>query len=205
MTPETFWTFVDKSGQCWLWTGATNGDGRGRIRFDGRMQYAYRVAWELTHGAPIPADREACHTCDNPICVNPVHIFSGTRLDNMQDAAAKGRIRVPAPRYALDHHMATVPAALVAQAVEEYLAGDETQARVAARYGVSQTTLSLWVGAKVRPDAGLTSRRKPLKPCGTHAAYARHIRRGEKACEACLQAERDHCTAQRAKRIGSAA
>ena len=92
---ERFWRNVDRSGECWLWTAGTNDSGYGQIKFDGWMQKAHRVAWQLTYG-PIPNGNGyhgtcVCHRCDNPRCVRPEHLFIGTHGDNMADKKAKHR------------------------------------------------------------------------------------------------------------------
>lgn len=88
---ERFWSKVDKSGDCWLWTGATYPNGYGAFRF-GRIQTtASRVSFQITFGE-IPAGYVICHKCDNPPCVRPDHLFAGTQLENMQDRIQKGRI-----------------------------------------------------------------------------------------------------------------
>lgn len=204
MTPTKFWSLVDQTDQagCWPWLGATNGQGRGRLWFDGRMQYAYRVSVELTAGAPLGADVLACHTCDNPICVNPGHIFAGSHANNSQDASSKGRFR-PNPATGETHHEATLSADLIRQAVSEYLSGDETQAEVASRYGVTQSAVSTWLRGTTRADSGLVPARK-LKPCGTRAAHERHRRNGETPCDPCRDAERQEQRDRRARR-GAAA
>lgn len=90
-----FWSKVDKSGgsdSCWPWT-AGQSRGYGVIGHDGKSLVASRVAYELTKGV-IPSGMLACHTCDNPLCCNPDHIFVGEHQDNMDDRMAKGRYYV---------------------------------------------------------------------------------------------------------------
>jgi hypothetical protein len=75
--------------RCWEWQrGLSNG--YGKMWRDGGMQFTHRLSYESVHG-PIPVGMEICHSCDNPKCCRPCHLFLGTRLDNMRDAARKGR------------------------------------------------------------------------------------------------------------------
>jgi hypothetical protein len=75
--PDRFWSKVDKTDGCWLWTGARtkarDRDGYGAIRFDGRMQVAHRIAYELLVG-PVSSGLDLDHRCRTRLCVNPDHL-----------------------------------------------------------------------------------------------------------------------------------
>jgi hypothetical protein len=68
-----FWAKVDKSGECWLWTGAKNQKGYGRFRFNGQVIYAHRWVYEDAFG-PIPDGLELDHLCRTTSCVRPAHV-----------------------------------------------------------------------------------------------------------------------------------
>lgn len=82
-------TRVDANG-CLRWLGATDKNGYGRIRKDKKLTTAHRAIWELLKGK-LPREIDVCHTCDNRLCVNPKHLWLGTRSDNMLDCSKKGR------------------------------------------------------------------------------------------------------------------
>jgi hypothetical protein len=90
-----FWKHVDKTSECWMWTGTHTTDGYGLVRVQSPKRtnlVAHRVAWELTYG-PIPASRHVLHRCDNPPCVRPDHLFLGDNAANVADRVSKGRSR----------------------------------------------------------------------------------------------------------------
>lgn len=81
------------SAGCILWIGSTVGAGYGQILVSGRMRLAHRVAWEAAHG-PIPKGLCVLHDCpngDNSRCINPDHLWLGTKAENNADRDRKGR------------------------------------------------------------------------------------------------------------------
>lgn len=92
---EKFWPKVEKAEPdgCWEWKANRDRGGYGRMTVAGtprKIDSAHRVAWQLTNG-PIPDGLWVLHRCDNRGCVNPAHLFLGTRTDNVRDMMAKGR------------------------------------------------------------------------------------------------------------------
>lgn len=81
-----FWAAIQKTDDCWIWTKTRTKAGYGVYR----ARYAHRLSYEKHHG-PIPDGLHVCHTCDNPACVRPDHLFLGTAKDNRDDMVQKGR------------------------------------------------------------------------------------------------------------------
>ncbi len=89
---KRFWSKVDKRGpnDCWEWMAGTYDGIRGRFTL-GLLDYvASRVSYFI-HTGKQPGVKDVCHTCDDPRCVNPKHLWIGTRGDNNHDREAKGR------------------------------------------------------------------------------------------------------------------
>lgn len=100
LTHERFWDLADvrADDECWEWKGGTRGNNGiqyGTFWVGGKHMSAHRYSWMIQNG-PFPEGGDTrgmcvCHSCDNPLCVNPAHLFLGTHTDNMQDKIGKGR------------------------------------------------------------------------------------------------------------------
>jgi hypothetical protein len=91
---QKFWERVVKLDKesCWVWLGSKTQKGYGRLPVETlpkkKTKEAHRISWEI-HFGEIEKGPCICHHCDNPICVNPNHLFKGTTNDNIQDAVRK--------------------------------------------------------------------------------------------------------------------
>lgn len=131
---ERLWERVDKRGpdECWLWTGCKTPHGYGRINTAKTkgLLYTHRIAYELANG-PIPEGMHVCHTCDNPSCVNPTHLWIGTAAENMQDRNAKGR-------HYVTPHLSPETIKTIRQT---YQTQQITQSELASMFGVSLNSI----------------------------------------------------------------
>lgn len=117
---------------CWLWSGLRNSYGYAMLWREGKAVRAHRVAYEIFKG-PVADDLVVCHTCDAPECVNPDHLFIGTRKDNNADSARKLR-----NSYGERNGHARIT---TVQAVEIYHS-TLPQRALAKKYGIHQSTVS---------------------------------------------------------------
>lgn len=136
-----FWAKTRPEGECIVWTGYRDRQGYGTVlrpAVSRSPMLTHRYAYLLTHGS-LEAGAVIRHTCDNPPCVRPDHLLTGTQADNIADRQARGRHR-PGRLLGEAHPAHKLTAATLADARADYLDGDPLDA-IAARYGVSKTTI----------------------------------------------------------------
>lgn len=136
-----FWEKVDirfiPVGSCWEWTGGLNSDGYGRFKLNGQDVAASRISLALSRGF-VTEHEEACHTCDNPKCVRPDHLFAGTRQVNIADMVTKGRHAAAARGAIMGKRKLT--AARILEIAAAY--GSASNAALAKRFEVSASTVA---------------------------------------------------------------
>jgi hypothetical protein len=145
---ERFWEKVDigEENECWEWLGARHHKWNyGEFKIGYKVIQAHRWSYFISHeNEEIPEGMLVLHTCDNPPCVNPKHLFLGTNDDNMKDMAYKGR--------SADNHGSKNPnSKLKEQDVIQIklLKGKVSGAELGRRYGVVKEAIyDIWSGKR---------------------------------------------------------
>lgn len=156
---ERFWAHVDVRGsdECWPWTGSISAQGYGRVSHGGKSLLAHRIALEIALGRPLSEGMYACHHCDNRPCSNPKHLFEGTHLDNMRDAAAKGRMATgdrlgyvthPESTPRGEHHYRAKLTEDDIRLIRALALTGKTQEAIARQFNVGRTNISMIVARK---------------------------------------------------------
>ncbi len=144
-----FWERVNKGppDQCWEWKGyrVKSKLSYGSYRFEGKQWRAHRLAY-LFHYGKLPMEMFVCHSCDNPPCCNPAHLWLGTALDNNRDRERKGRgVHVCGKRDGINyvrgksHGLAKLTESMINPIRED----KRPQRTIARDYGVHQKAISL--------------------------------------------------------------
>lgn len=126
---------------CWEWTGGKNENGYGTLYHDKVLMLAHRFSYAV-HSGVTPDSQIVCHRCDNPKCVNPDHLFIGTRADNNRDMRAKGRHKPPTapPQKGAQNHNAVLTEALVIEGRKLRAEGQKYRV-IAERLGVEPNAI----------------------------------------------------------------
>lgn len=134
----SFWVKVQKTDSCWLWTAYCNKGGYGSFTFRQKKYLATRFAYMICKGGLKSADK-ILHSCDNPPCVNPDHLFIGTPKRNSEEMVERGR-----STRGEKHGRAAITTALAVWARKVYIPRDPRYGvrALARRLGVSPITLS---------------------------------------------------------------
>ena len=132
---ERFWSKCNKTDTCWLWLGGVDRDGYGYHYIHSIQYKAHRLAWKLTFG-DIPRDLCVLHKCDTPGCINPTHLYLGTRLDNARDRHNRGHslvgVKHPNSRLSTEERL---------NIYNDYISGVGGNVRLGRKYGVSGHTI----------------------------------------------------------------
>lgn len=141
---ERLWSRIQRGNpeECWLWMGYVGSCGYGYIGLGGgrhgKIRHAHHVTWEVVHKRIVPPGMEVCHSCDNPRCCNPAHLWLGTHAENMADRKNKGRAITASGEL-------NASAKLSQSQVDEIrklLAEGHTTVEIGRRYGVTQACIS---------------------------------------------------------------
>lgn len=132
-------------GECWEWTGARTPAGYGNIWTGERYEKAHRLAYLLFRGA-IPEGAVVCHSCDNPSCVNPDHLWAGAQVENVADMYRKGRQRRGDQSGSRNGRAKLTPDAV--DAIRAAPRTPESATILARQYGVSDLTIRKVRGGK---------------------------------------------------------
>lgn len=140
-----FWQKVDKRApnECWNWTAKLDRDGYGRIGLGGRdggMARAPRISYRLHYGVD-PSDMMVCHTCNNPACVNPAHLYLGTYQDNNKYTVESGNWKNPGKR-GMESKQSNLTDDDIREIRRRYADGGISQTELAKEYGIGQGAVS---------------------------------------------------------------
>lgn len=130
---KRFWdkVIIGKPNECWKWTAGVDKDGYGRFQLNGSSFRATRISYTIKD--KDPKELCVCHSCDNPSCVNPDHLWIGTMQDDMDDCVKKDR-------QAKGEEQGS--SKLTVEQVRKIIKSNELHEILARRYGVARGTIT---------------------------------------------------------------
>lgn len=145
-TTEDFWKHVEKNKEndCWEWKLSCDKFGYGKFWFNNKIYFAHRFCYEF-FVEEIPEGLFVCHRCDNPSCVNPIHLFLGTAKENSQDMLSKGRRFRTIGENNPDAKLTDIK---VINIRKLYSTGEFSQQKLADDFGVSKRCINFIVNRK---------------------------------------------------------
>ncbi len=161
--PERFVRKLKREGECVVWAEGKDKNGYGQFWYErSNKTRAHRWAY-LWHYGSIPDGMAILHKCDNPPCVNPLHLWAGTLAENSKDCVAKRR-----HRFGESHNFARLTNAQVLEIRERCYAG-ERQSKLAVEYGITEGFVSViacnkaWKYLDQKPALGIRKGDKHYK------------------------------------------
>jgi DNA-binding CsgD family transcriptional regulator len=148
---QRFWSRVNKRGanDCWEWQAARQKYGHGLLSIGGKHHKAHRISYEL-HVGPIPSGLCVRHKCDNPPCVNPLHLELGTRADNNRDRDERGRhVKLEGEAHGM-HKLTDNQVSTIRRLADERVL---TRAAIARQFGISEGYLYVLIKRQKRKAA----------------------------------------------------
>lgn len=139
-----FWSKVNKTDTCWVWTRTKTRLGCGVFYIRDTPYLAHRVAF--SQSCDLVNGMHCCHRCDNPICVNPEHLFLGTHSDNMKDCESKGRRKHVSGE---NHPQAKLTSHSVYQMRMLYSCGDISLENLGKKFGTSLSNTARIIHNKI--------------------------------------------------------
>lgn len=142
---KRFWKYVDRSSsnECWLWKGGVTNRGYGKF-YDGEVTVgAHRFSWEISRKCSVPEGKFILHLCDNPLCVNPDHLYYGMQSDNMKDRFKRDRV---------DLSSCAQPILYEGEVwlIKKLYNAGISQSKIALMFKVSQSTISRWISGEFK-------------------------------------------------------
>ena len=154
---DRFWGNVDKERsnifyngtRCWEWVAGCTSTGYGQFLIQRKKYKPHRISYTLAFGG-IPEGLFVLHHCDNPLCLNPSHLFLGTQKDNMNDKVSKGRQNRGESHYACK--LTDKQVSEIRKRYGRHGIGGESGVELAKEFGVGKQAISDIVHYKTRAE-----------------------------------------------------